>query len=135
MNESLKRLSIWYLLAPLATLFLIWPMASEFPPIRITENFNFWQVLIVMPVYLGIASAPGYVYAWSGHYDRKRLTGALRFWIDMSLAGAVLASIGGLTTILTVIVFPFDCASLAGALLISCRYWGINVKLIEDKHA
>lgn len=135
MSDKLSRLPIWYILAPLATIILILPPILDLPPLRHSDNLNVVQIIIVIPFYLGLLAAPGYLYAWSGHHDRKRLNGAIRFWIDISLGGAVLAAFGGLISVFTVIVFPFDIASLAAAVFLICRYWGVKDEFLTGNYS
>lgn len=117
------RLSVWYLVPPLATLVLVWPMIWGLPPLQFSPNFNAFQVIIVVPFYLGLAAAPGWLYAWAGHCDRSILSVGLRRWVGGSLWAALLASVGGLTTVLAVVPFPAVLGSLVASLLMLRRYY------------
>ena len=116
------RLSYWYVVAPAVTMLLVWPPVSELPPLRITENFNVFQVLIALPFWVGLAAAPGYLYAWSGQYDRDRASWSVRLWVGASLIAAFAATVGGLISALAVIPLPFDIASIVCAGLMIRRF-------------
>ena len=123
MSDPDGRLSGWYLVPPLATLVLIWPMVEGLPPLKSSSNFNALQIIIVLPFYLGLAAAPGWLYAWAGHYDRSGLSSGQRWWVGGSLWAALLASVGGLTTILAVVPFPAVVGSLVVSLFMLRRYY------------
>ena len=91
------------------TLVLILPpILDSWPVRRDALNFNLFQILIVLPFYFGLAAAPGYIYAWAGHYNSWSLGKWVRRWVYLSLVVAVVSSlVGGILSILTVIVAPF----------------------------
>jgi len=118
-----KRLSVWYLFPPLLTAFLIWPIIADFPPMKIPSNFNWLQILIVSPFYVGILAAPGYIYAWLGHYDTSGMRQRKRTWIKWSLWSALFASIGGLTTVMAIVPLPSVMGSIASSILLLEKYY------------
>ena len=117
------RLSVWYLVPPVATLVLVWPMIESLPPVNVPSNLNAVQVVLVVPFYLGLAAAPGWLYAWAGHYNRHALSKLQRRWVGGTLWASVLASVGGLVTILAVIPFPAVLGSLVVSVLLLRRYY------------
>ncbi len=121
-----NRLSIWYLVFPVLSVFLIWPMIAELPPLNIPSNLNWFQVLIASPFYLGILAAPGYIYAWSGNYDTRDMTQRKGTWVKWSLWSALVASIGGLTTIMAVVPFPAVLGSGIFSILLLRRFYKTN---------
>ena len=117
--DNSKHLSYGYLIAPLITLLLVLPPISELPPFlpEATHNPNLFQVLLVVPFYLGLMAAPGYIYAWlkKGNIGPKR-SWQYR-WAQISLFGAIIASmIGAVWSIPTVIIVPFALWSLVVAI-------------------
>lgn len=120
---SREPLSRWYLVPPITTLFLILPIVADMPPLRVPQNLNTIQILVVLPFYVGLAAAPGWVYVWSGHYDRRRLTLGKRIWAAASLWAALIASIGGFTTILAIVPFPAVVASALACALLLKRFY------------
>ena len=109
--EEHKRLSIWYLVPLILTFILILPPILSLPPFWPKDSINqpgIFAWLIVLPFYLGLVSAPGYLYAWSGFHSGRKVKGWKKSWIELSLALGILCSfIGGLLSIMTVIVAPF----------------------------
>lgn len=123
MTERQRPLSPWYLVPPVLTLVLIWPVVVDLPPLRWPDNLNLFQIVLVLPFYLGLAAAPGWLYVWSGHYDRRRLIRGKRIWAESSLWLALVSSLGGLTTIFAIVPFPAVVASaIACALLLRAFY-------------
>ena len=119
-NQS--RLSYWYVVPPAVAMLLVWPPVSELPPLVIAENFNVFQVLIALPFWVGLGAAPGYLYAWSGQYDRDRASRSVRLWVGASLIAAFAATLGGLISALAVIPLPFDVASIVCSGLMIRRF-------------
>ena len=119
----MKPLSPWYLLCPAATLALVVPMIMGLPPLAIPSNFNWFQVAIATPFWLGILAAPGYIYAWAGHYDRTALSSIRQRWVGSSLILALVATIGGLISALTVIAIPTELGSIICASLMLRRFF------------
>lgn len=117
-----RPLPMWYVLSPALAMLLVLPLILELPPLMFTENFNLVQVLIALPFWIGAAAAPGYLYAWSGAYEPVCASRMARAWVGASLATAVLASLGGLISILLIIPFPFVVASLVASLLMLRRF-------------
>src|SRR3989338_2807187 len=106
-----KRLSIWYIIPLILTFILILPPILSLPPFWPKNSINkpgLAQWLMVAPFYLGLLAFPGYYYAWNGHYKGSSISGWKKRWIQGSLIAGVLASlIGGIMSILTVVVAPF----------------------------
>jgi len=122
-EDAMKQhLPIWYVLCPALAMLLVLPLILELPPLMFTENFNAFQVLIALPFWIGAAAAPGYLYAWSGAYEPSGASRTTRAWVAASLAAALLASLGGLITILAVIPFPFVIASVLASFLMLRRF-------------
>jgi hypothetical protein len=115
-----KRLSILYILFPLATMIIVLPPISESPPFYYPDHLG--QIAIVIPFYLGLLSAPGYIYAWSGHYKKSALSPNKRRWVILSLVGGVIASLGGLISILTIIAIPSAIGSIICSVLLLVKY-------------
>ena len=120
-----KRLSYWYLVWPTLTAILISPAILEMVPmvsVQHVQNFNIYQVILVAPFYLGLISAPGYIFAWACDTPYQSEWG--RRWVHWSLIAAMVSSFFGfIFTILTVIVAPFALLSLIFSikLLSLCR--------------
>ena len=126
-----QRLSFWYVIPPTITLILILPPISELPPFlsKGTENPNISQALLALPFYLGLTAAPGYIYAWLGNYNSKSLRRGVRLWVYVSLIIAVVASfVGGLLSILTVIVAPFAFWSFIMVVKLLLKFHGGHQK-------
>lgn len=123
MAKSERRLPLWYLVPPFVALVLVWPIIVEMPPLRRPSNLNAVQVILVVPFYLGLAAAPGWLYAWAGHYERGSLSRSQRVWVSTSLWTALLASIGGSVTIFAVIPFPAVVGSLMVSVFLLRRYY------------
>jgi hypothetical protein len=122
-----RHLPIWYVLCPALAMLLVLAPILELPPLMFTENFNAFQVLVALPFWIGVAAAPGYLYAWSGAYEPSVASSMTRAWVVGSLAAALLASLGGLITILVVIPFPFVVASVLASFLMMRRFgWGLR---------
>ena len=106
-----QRLSFWYVIPPLATLVLLLPPVSELPPFWPKGSLNqpgIGSWMAVLPFYVGLCAAPGYLYAWAGNYSRSSLKPWVRNWVEISIVLAILSSlVGGVFSVLTVIVAPF----------------------------
>ena len=122
-RNEMKRLSIWYIIFPISTLIIVFPMISELPPLLIPDNFNILQIIIVVPFYLGILALPGYIYAWNGHYDQSGQPGTVKAWIYASLIVGFLACLGGTIAFATVIAIPSIIGSIIFWFLLLRRYW------------
>lgn len=102
---------------PMIALSTVWPMVKEMPPIMIPLNFNATQVLLVIPFYLALISGPGYLYALFSR--REAITPRWMFgWKKWSLNMAIVASVGGLTSVMAVIPFPFVLGSLLFSIIL-----------------
>ena len=120
-----SHLSYWYLILPTVTSVLILPPVLQLPPFLPAglENPNAFQFLMAFPFYVGLVSAPGYIYAWLGHYDPQTLGRKTRLWVHASLVGAAVASlVGGLLSIFTVIVAPFALGSLVASIKLVIQF-------------
>ena len=113
---------VWYVLCPVLAMLLLLPPILELPPLMFIENFNLFQVVIALPFWIGAAAAPGYLYAWSGAYEPSAAAGTTRAWVGVSLAAALLASFGGLITILVLIPVPFVLGSIIASVLMLRRF-------------
>ena len=116
------RASIWFLILPFLSMLSVWPMIAELPPLRIPSNFNWFQVAIACPWYLGVLAAPGYIYAWSGAYSPAIAPPSHWVWVELSLVAAILASAGGFITVLAVIPFPAVLGSFIGSVILFRRF-------------
>ena len=122
MSERLKRLSVLYVVLPAGALIIVWPMIRELPPISWPDNLNTLQFVAAAPFWIGIAAAPGYLYAWSGHRSRSSLQPIRRYWVALSLAAALLASVtGAVVSALAVVPVPFTIGSAVCSLLLIRR--------------
>ena len=123
------HLSWWYLVAPSLTMVLILPPVLDMPPLGPPPlNPNWLQIFMVTPWYLGLAAAPGYIYAWAGHYSPRRLSTWTYLWVAASLWTAVISSFwGALFSILTVIVAPFAIWSCVLSVLLLKRFYSADV--------
>lgn len=90
----------------------------------LTENFNALHALIAAPFWLSAASAPGYLYVWSGRVESAALTAPLRSWLMASLCGVLVASIAGIIIGLPLIVpVPFAAGSTFCSCLLLVRFY------------
>lgn len=94
----------------------------DLPPIRITNNINLFQFLIAFPWYLGVLCAPLYIYVVLFRIKKKSLHGLKLRLVDLSLKGAILASILGLESILAVVPVPFVMSSIFSSILVFKEY-------------
>jgi hypothetical protein len=107
-SDSGGRLSFAYLLTPLLGVLCATPALTEF---RIGVA-PWW--MSNLPFWIGLASAPGYVYAWSDRWRKKSPSRLGLYWVHVSLAGAFLASVwGGTLLLLTAIFWVFPAISAA----------------------
>lgn len=103
-------------------MLLVWPHVCELPPLLTTKNFNLFQVLIALPFWVGLAAAPGYLYAWSGEYVPNAARRSVRLWVGASLLAALVASLGGFISVLAVMPLPFDVGSIICSALMVRRF-------------
>jgi len=112
MNRRGLLFKVFAILFPVGALVTIWPLVAEMPPIKFTSNFSFYQILMVLPFYLGAIAGPGYLYALTSLKGKQALSRSTNIWIKWSIDIALLASLGGLTTIMALIPFPFVLGSV-----------------------
>jgi hypothetical protein len=75
-----------------------------------------------LPFWIGLVSAPGYVYAWSERWRKPNIGKVERLFIHASLAGALLASTwGSMLMLLTVVFWIFPALSV----VLTVRLWMI----------
>lgn len=111
------RLSVAYLVAPMLAVFCAAPAITEF---RIGV-VSWW--MSNLPFWIGLASAPGYVYAWSERWRCTELNRRKVCWVHASLAGAFLASFwGSILLVLTILFWVFPAISAALALHLWLRF-------------
>lgn len=73
MGGTSTRLSWVYVVFPAGALIVVWPVVRDLPPLGWPPNLNWVQVAAAAPWWLGLAAAPGYLYAWSWHYSANSL--------------------------------------------------------------
>jgi hypothetical protein len=111
------RLSVAYLVAPLLAVLCAAPAIIEFR----VGVVSWW--MSNLPFWIGLASAPGYVYAWSERWRRPELDRLRVFWVHASLAGAFLASFwGSILLVLTILFWVFPAISAALTLHLWLRF-------------
>jgi hypothetical protein len=81
-----ERLSVAYLLAPALGMLLTLPI-----PLLTEKVF----AMLAIPVYVGLLSAPGYIYAWSDPWKRGTLSHGMELWARWSLRTSLAASVAG----------------------------------------
>jgi hypothetical protein len=107
---------------PALAMLTVLPPVLDSPPLKIPSNFNAFQVLIVLPFYLGLLAAPGYLHAWSGIPDPHGLSPGRRVWLLSSLVAATVASVSGAAISIPILVpVPFAVASGVCAILLLVR--------------
>lgn len=112
-------LTVICILFPLAAMLVVLPMVFELPPFIRPDNTG--QILFVIPFYLGLVAAPGYIY-----FILKKpqfLSKPRKIWVGTSLLIAFLASLGGLISILTVINIPFIIGSVIVSLVVMVNFF------------
>jgi hypothetical protein len=120
----MTRLSFLYVLIPILAMVAVLPPILELPPVRWPHNLNVLQVVVAAPFWLGVVSAPGYLYAWWGHHDAARLAPRLQAWVGGSLVAAVVASVtGSLVSIPAIVPLPFALGSSACSYLLLRRFY------------
>ena len=122
-TEKIKKFSfkLFCVLCPSITLLLLWPVIKEFPPLLITENLNLIQIYLGASYWVGVFSAPGFLYAI---FDND-LSGSgewLKRWVGVSLHAAFYASIGGLASIWIVFPGPFAIGTVVCTYLVLEKY-------------
>lgn len=110
------------IICPTLALASVWPMVKELPPIMITANLNIFQVFLVIPWYLGIMCAPGYVYVVFADKNINQLISPYNSLIKMNLVLAVISSIGGLMAILAIQPAPYVLSSLFCSIYVMKKY-------------
>lgn len=106
------------ILCPVASILIVMPFIVEMPPLAFPPNANILQVLMVLPWYLGLTAAPGYLYVLLFEPDGNSMSIARRKWVHVSLVCAIVASVGGLSAILFVLPTPFLVGSLVCSVLV-----------------
>jgi len=106
----MTRLSFAYLTWPALTMLIaiaLMPVLGV-SPVMSSRSLSAFQFVVGAPFWLGCAAAPGYIYAWAGHYDAPRLQALPRSWVLASLGCAFAASVTGAAVSLPAVVpFPF----------------------------
>jgi len=92
---------------PVCALLSVTQVILDMPPFVIAQNVNFFQWILVLPYYLGVVAAPGYLFAVLVDPEGSSMTKARQFWVRASLCAAIIASIGGLSTALAILPLPF----------------------------
>ncbi len=122
-SPPLSRLSYWYLIPPVLTFLLVIPVISDFPPFKRVDSPNIFQLMIVLPFYLGLMAAPGYAYAWAEYFNRAGMPEKQQRWVRISLATAVVSSLwGAIISIPAVIPAPFAFWSFVMAMILWRRF-------------
>jgi hypothetical protein len=99
------------------------PPVLGLPPIVILNNLNWYQVVAVLPFYVGLAAAPGYLYVWAGRADKGAHSPQLRSWLMVSLWAALIASAAGtIISVPAVIPIPFAAGSVVCSLVVLVRF-------------
>ncbi|MEE8260030.1 MAG: hypothetical protein V3R14_03405 [Nitrospinaceae bacterium] len=111
--EKIKKLAfnLACILCPSITLLLIWPIARELPPMMITQNLNVIHIYLGASYWVGVFSAPGFLY----FLFREDISGSgkcLKRWVGVSLHAAFYASFAGLTSIWFIFPGPFAVGTL-----------------------
>ena len=114
---------VTYLLFPLATIVLISPFLSVlFIDTRyfIHSMLNGDEIMLaLLPGYLGLMAAPGYIYLLVSEPKKKSTSVAKQMWLRLSLVTAILCSLYG--TICIGPVLPF-LRPLSAVVLIMCTH-------------
>ena len=111
-----------YLIAPALAVASVWPMIMEMPPLKVHENSNIFQFLMVIPWYLGILCSPLYTYVVLFNITKDQLNGIKLKLVDYSLKGAIISSILGLEAVLAIIPIPFVVLSIIVSILVFIEY-------------
>jgi hypothetical protein len=91
-----------FLVPPVLALLIASPMAlSALGPGGTTAV----HALVALPFYVGLACAPGYIYAVFAQPSARRLPGPRRWWVRLSLIGATLCAAAGVAGGLMMIFF------------------------------
>jgi len=119
-----SRLSFLYVVIPILAMVSVLPPILELPPLSWPSNLNVFQVGIAAPFWLGVVSAPGYVYAWWGHHNAGSLTPGYQAWVGTSLTAAFVASVAGsLVSIPAIVPLPFALGSTGCTFLLLSRFY------------
>ena len=117
MKHVSSRLSVAYLVTPVIAVAVAIPAIMN---LRV-GHVPWW--ISNLPFWLGLLSAPGYVYVWTELWRGRRNGRARVWWTCASLAGALLASVWG-TILLLMLGFLaiFPAITLALVVHMWARY-------------
>jgi hypothetical protein len=80
---------------PVAAMLSVLPAILEFPPLKIPQNMNTFQVVVVIPFYLGLLAMPGYLCALWGAPGNGKFPRWIRGSVYLGLVSAVLGTFLG----------------------------------------